>query len=95
MTLDLKKRNYNLDPSVGEARLLEWLLADHDAQVRRFAAASLALKEADGAAHATLFAYIGAIDRAGARADGAPDAGPDAGPGDGSGGEPGGGRRPH
>ena len=45
-TLDRKKRNYNLDPSEREARLLEWLLADHDAQVRRFTAASLALRDA-------------------------------------------------
>jgi len=64
-TLDLKRRNYNLDPSAEETRLLEWLLADHDAQVRRFTAASLALKAADGEAHAALFDYIGAIARVG------------------------------
>ena len=59
--LDLKKRNYGLEPSERETRLLEWLLADHDGQVRRFTAASLALKTADAGAHAALFAYIGAI----------------------------------
>lgn len=62
-TLDLKKRNYDLDPSPEEARLLGWLLADHDAQVRRFTAASVALKQADTAAHAALFDYIGTVAR--------------------------------
>lgn len=73
-TLDLKKRNYNLDPTADESRLLGWLLADHDAQVRRFTAASLALKVADAAAHGVLFDYIGAIDRIGAGAGGDPEA---------------------
>ena len=63
--LDLKKSNYGLDPSEREARLLEWLLADHDAQVRRFTAASLALKTIDAEAHTALFTYIGAIVDAG------------------------------
>ena len=63
--LESKKRNYGLEPSEREARLLEWLLADHDAQVRRFTAASLALKSTDAAAHAALFVYIGAIIDAG------------------------------
>ena len=61
--LDLKRRNYNLDPSDEETRLLEWLLADHDAQVKRFTAASLALQAADGPAHAALFDYVGTLAR--------------------------------
>lgn len=60
-TLDLKRRNYNIEPSAEETRRLEWLLADHDAQVRRFTAASLALKTADAAAHAALFEYVGLV----------------------------------
>ena len=60
-TLDLKRRNYNFEPSAGETRRLGWLLADHDAQVKRFTAASLALKGADAAAHVALFAYVALV----------------------------------
>ena len=67
--LDLQRRNYNIEPSADEARRLEWLLADHDAQVKRFTAASLALKGADAAAHAALFAYVGLVVDAGGDAD--------------------------
>ena len=59
--LDLKRRNYNLEPTLDETRRLGWLLADHDAQVKRFTTASLALKASDAAAHAALFDYVGAI----------------------------------
>jgi len=62
-TLDLKRRDHGIEPSAEEARLLEWLLADHDAQVKRFSAASVALKGADAAAHAALFDYVGLVVR--------------------------------
>jgi len=67
--LDLKKRNYDLEPSADEARLLDWLLADHDAQVKRFTAASQALKVADASAHGALFDYVGVVARHAGDAD--------------------------
>ena len=80
--LDLKKRNYGLEPSVEEARLLEWLLADHDTQVRRFTAASLALKALDARSHAALFDYVGTIARSGVGDTGAEDGAPGGGTAD-------------
>ena len=62
-TIDLRRRNYAIEPSAEEARRLEWLLRDHDAQVGRFTAASLALKARDAAAHAALFDYVGRVSR--------------------------------
>ena len=71
-TLDLKRRNYNIEPSEAETRRLGWLLADHDAQVARFTAASAELRSRDADAHAALFAYVGAIAAGTAPADAAP-----------------------
>lgn len=59
--LDLKKRNYNIDPTPKDRQLLACLLADHDDQVKRFTDASVALKSVDQKAHTALFVYIGAI----------------------------------
>ena len=62
--LDNKKKNYNIDPTDADQRLLECLLADHDQQVKRFTAASRLLKEQSLNAHGALFEYIGAINKA-------------------------------
>ena len=59
--LDNKKKNYALEPTDEEQRRLAYLLKDHDQQVSRFTAASLALKQADSTAHLALFVYIGEI----------------------------------
>lgn len=59
--LENKKKNYALAPTEKEQRRLAGLLKDHDQQVSRFTAASLALKQADSAAHLALFVYIGEI----------------------------------
>jgi len=59
--LDNKKKNYNLDPVEREKSLLASLLKDHDEQVKRFTAASSALKASDADAHRALFGYIGVI----------------------------------
>lgn len=62
--LDNKKKNYNIDPTENDKRLLECLLQDHDEQVKRFTKASLALKDSDINAHTALFEYIGGINHA-------------------------------
>lgn len=62
--LDLKKKNYNIDPTERDRLLLACLLKDHDEQVKRFTEASLALKSQDAEAHVTLFEYIGGINQA-------------------------------
>lgn len=62
--LDNKKKNYNIDPTNADQRLLECLLADHDQQVKRFTVASRQLKEQNLSAHGALFDYIGAINQA-------------------------------
>ena len=62
--LDNKKKNYNIDPTDADQRLLECLLADHDQQVKSFTAASRKLKEHNQSAHGALFDYIGAINQA-------------------------------
>ena len=62
-TIDLRRRNYNIEPSAEETRRLGWLLSDHDAQVKRFTAASHALKRSDADAHAALFAYVALVVR--------------------------------
>lgn len=59
--IDLKKRNYNIDPTPADRELLAHLLADHDGQVKRFTDASVELKNVDQEAHTALFVYIGAI----------------------------------
>ena len=59
--LDEKKRRYGLAPSARESARLADLLADHDAQVRRFTLAAAALKRQDGTGHRALFAYIGQL----------------------------------
>lgn len=59
--LDNKKKNYNLDPSARDQALLASLLKDHDEQVKRFTAASSALKSCDAEAHMAVFVYIGAL----------------------------------
>ena len=61
--LDTKRRETGCEPSDEETRQLAWLLADHDAQVHRFTAASGELKAADAAAHRALFDYIGQLSR--------------------------------
>ena len=59
--LDNKKKNYNIDPTEHDQRLIACLLRDHDEQVKRFTEASLALKTQDVDAHTVLFGYIGGI----------------------------------
>ena len=63
--LDAKRERYGLEPTATERARLASLLADHDAQVRRFTRAGAALKAADRDAHLALFAWIGAITAAG------------------------------
>jgi len=63
-TLDAKKKNYNIDPTEQDQQLLDYLLSDHDQQVKQFTAASRQLKEHNSAAHGALFDYIGAINQA-------------------------------
>lgn len=64
--LDDKRVRYGLNPTDRESALLAALLADHDAQVSRFTAASGALKEVDAEAHLALFRYIGSLEQASA-----------------------------
>ncbi|MFT4729530.1 MAG: hypothetical protein ACI9UN_004048 [Granulosicoccus sp.] len=59
--IDNKKKNYNIDPTAADQHLLRALLRDHDEQVKRFTSASMALKDADAAAHTALFVYIGGV----------------------------------
>jgi len=59
--LDNKKKNYNIDPTEHDKKLIAFLLRDHDEQVKRFTQASIELKGTDRPAHAALFAYIGMI----------------------------------
>jgi len=59
--LDAKKKKFNIDPTSDDKTRLAHLLADHDAQVKRFTIASAALKAADTDAHQALFEYIGYI----------------------------------
>ena len=59
--IDNKKKNYNIDPTEKDSRLLACLLKDHDEQVKRFKQASLLLNKEDSAAHTALFNYIGAL----------------------------------
>ena len=69
--IDSKKKNYNIDATAADQHLLRCLLCDHDEQVKRFTAASMALKEVDALAHTALFVYIGGINSA---AEGSPTA---------------------
>lgn len=46
---------------MGETLLLDKLLRDHDAQVKRFTREMAVLKQADAAAHAALLAYMSEI----------------------------------
>lgn len=62
-TLDLKRVNYGIEPTADETKMLAWLLADHDAQVRRFTDASTKLKSDDASAHRQLFEYVGRVAR--------------------------------
>ena len=59
--LDAKRERYGLDPTASEAARLAGLLADHDAQVRRFARAGAELKALDPDGHRRLFGYVGAV----------------------------------
>ena len=59
--IDNKKKNYNIDPTAADQHLLSCLLRDHDEQVKRFTAESMALKALDAAAHTALFVYIGGV----------------------------------
>lgn len=64
VTLETKKKKFNMDPTLRDATLLKHLLADHDVQVKRFTTASTALKNSNLASHKTLFEYIGLINHA-------------------------------
>jgi len=68
--VDGKRVNYGLEPTSRESALLEALLADHDAQVKRFTQASTALKASDPDAHLALFQYVGLIEQSVSSADG-------------------------
>jgi len=59
--LDEKRSRYGLSASDREQRMLDGLLADHDAQVKRFTRASAALKQRDAEANLALFGYIAAV----------------------------------
>ena len=59
--IDNKKKNYNIDPSDSDKQMLQFLLDDHSAQVKRFTEASQQLKLANEAGHKQLFEYIGLI----------------------------------
>ena len=59
--LENKKKKFNLDPTEKDQALLQNLLSDHDAQVKRFTLASQQLKQSDAAAHTSLFVYIGQV----------------------------------
>lgn len=59
--LELKKKNFNLDPTENDTVVLEHLLKDHDQQVKHFTAESMALKEKNPETHKALFVYIGKI----------------------------------
>jgi len=59
--LEEKRSRYGLSPSERESTLLKALLADHDAQVRRFTAAAARLKQQDAEAHRELFGYVGVL----------------------------------
>jgi len=59
--LENKKKKFNLDPTEKDQALLQNLLSDHDAQVKRFTLASSRLKEVDHSAHQALFVYIGQV----------------------------------
>lgn len=56
-----KKKKFNLDPTESDTALLQNLLSDHDAQVKRFTQASQVLKNTDATAHQALFVYIGQV----------------------------------
>lgn len=62
--IDNKKKNYNIDPTEKDQRLLSCLLQDHDEQVKRFTRASQELKQQDPAAHLAIFAYMSGIGQA-------------------------------
>jgi len=62
--VDNKKKNYNIDPTEADQYMLACLLKDHDEQVKRFTAASSALKQHDADAHLALFTYIGGVNTA-------------------------------
>lgn len=59
--LELKKKNFNIDPTENDKVVLEHLLKDHDQQVKLFTAESMALKEKNPETHKALFVYIGKI----------------------------------
>jgi len=62
--IDNKKKNFNIDPTEYDQRLIACLLKDHDEQVKRFTSASLALKNESAEAHLALFTYIGGVNNA-------------------------------
>lgn len=59
--IDNKKKNYNIDATDVDKQMLQFLLDDHSAQVKRFTMASTALKATNPAAHTQVFDYIGVI----------------------------------
>ncbi len=59
--IDNKKKNYNIDPTDTDKQMLQFLLDDHSAQVKRFTEASKLLKTTNEAGHKQLFDYIGLI----------------------------------
>jgi hypothetical protein len=61
--IDNKKKKFNIKPTSKDATLLSSLLADHDAQVKRFTLASSELKRSNVEAHRALFEYIGLINQ--------------------------------
>lgn len=62
--IDNKKKKFNLDATEKDTALLANLLEDHDAQVKRFTAASTKLKQSNPEAHRAVFEYIGIINQA-------------------------------
>lgn len=61
--LDSSMKKYNLDPTPDDRKLLKHLLADHDAQVKRFTQASQQLKSAHPDAFIALFEYIALLNQ--------------------------------
>lgn len=62
--IDNKKKKFNIDATEKDIALLANLLEDHDAQVKRFTAASTSLKQTNPDAHRAVFEYIGIINQA-------------------------------
>lgn len=62
--LEVKKKKFNLSATTEEAAQLEALLRDHHEEVHAFKKRCTELKEINAGAHAAMFEYIGALNKA-------------------------------